>query len=303
MNQDQLREALESDGCERLKDFYNVGPVQRAAVESFVAALIATQQAAPEYMHPIAILTKEVKPEHWEPPHAAPSQGVGENPAILRAHLDAMSAMSDFVMTPSVAAETTLRKAEGKFRSALLEASAQREQPASSKPDQHKVLCHAEGDRCLGCDHYHGKAPVCCYAKPEPQAQAREGGDGMSEDRGPIVGHKTFRDGNGFRHEPLHESEATKIMASIEEAKREREELMPTEQDAAQMMWSAWYRLKELGWRETCYGPTNQMVKLIEPGSSGIHEGIRWNEWPEKTWWIDGDYPSTPCLFKPKDQP
>ena len=46
------------------------------------------------------------------------------------------------------------------------------------------------------------------------------------------------------------------------------------------------------------YGPTNQMVKVIEPGSSGVHKAIRWNEWPEKTWWIDG-CPSNPCLFKP----
>lgn len=43
---------------------------------------------------------------------------------------------------------------------------------AASKQEPHKVLCHAEGDRCLGCDHYHGKASVCSYAKPEPQAQA-----------------------------------------------------------------------------------------------------------------------------------
>lgn len=41
-------------------------------------ARTATQQAAPEYMHPITILTKEVKPEHWEPQQAEPSQGVGE---------------------------------------------------------------------------------------------------------------------------------------------------------------------------------------------------------------------------------
>lgn len=47
-------------------------------IDSLRAALTATQQAAPEYMHPIAILTKEVKPEHWEPQQAEPSQGVGE---------------------------------------------------------------------------------------------------------------------------------------------------------------------------------------------------------------------------------
>lgn len=81
--------------------------------------------------------------------------------------------------------------------------------------------------------------------------------------------------------------------------KKRRAELMPTEQDAAEMMWYAWYRLKELGWKETCYGPTNEVVQLIEPGSAGIHKGSRWKEWPEKTWWIDNDCPSNPCLFKP----
>lgn len=30
-----------------------------------------------------------------------------------------------------------------------------------------KVICHATGERCLGCDHYHGKAPLCRYAKKE----------------------------------------------------------------------------------------------------------------------------------------
>ena len=34
-----LEQALEATGCERIKDFYAVGPVQRAAVESFAEAL------------------------------------------------------------------------------------------------------------------------------------------------------------------------------------------------------------------------------------------------------------------------
>lgn len=119
-------------------------------------------------------------------------------------------------------------------------------------------------------------------------------------DKDEIVGHKTFRTPEGgFRHEPLHNGEADEIMASIEQAKARRAELMPTEEDAAHAMCEAWYRLKELGWRETCYGPTNETVRLIEPGSSGIHQGSRFDPWPEKTWWIDGDYPSTPCLYKP----
>lgn len=28
-----------------------------------------------------------------------------------------------------------------------------------------KIICHAEGDRCHGCDHYWGKADVCSHAK------------------------------------------------------------------------------------------------------------------------------------------
>lgn len=121
----------------------------------------------------------------------------------------------------------------------------------------------------------------------------------------PIVGHKTMHGDDGTtRHEPLRASEAKALMDSVEAAKQRRAELMPTEFDAAQMMWQAWYRLKELGWRETCYGPTGEVVKLIEPGSSGIHEGCRHDPWPSKTWWIQdmGDsWPSNPCLFKLKD--
>ncbi len=121
-------------------------------------------------------------------------------------------------------------------------------------------------------------------------------------DRGtdnPIVGHKTFSDGLSFRHEPIRQNEADEIMKELEGAKQRRAQLMPTEKDAARAMWEAWYRLKELGWRETMYGPTNETVQLIEPGSSGIHRGQRWKAWPEKTWWIDNDAPSNPCLWKP----
>lgn len=116
----------------------------------------------------------------------------------------------------------------------------------------------------------------------------------------PIVGHKTLSNGDGtFRREPLCQIEADEIMRKIEEANQRRAELMPTEQDAVRMMCNAFQRLKELGWKETMYGPTNHEVQLIENGSSGVHRGMRWNEWPEKTWWIDNDSPSNPCLFKP----
>ncbi len=44
-----LAQALESPGCERIKDFYSVGPVQRAAVEQFVEALAQARAEQAEY--------------------------------------------------------------------------------------------------------------------------------------------------------------------------------------------------------------------------------------------------------------
>jgi hypothetical protein len=35
---------------------------------------------------------------------------------------------------------------------------------SDDKHDEQKILCHAPGDRCHGCDHYKGKAPVCSFA-------------------------------------------------------------------------------------------------------------------------------------------
>lgn len=30
---------------------------------------------------------------------------------------------------------------------------------------ERKIVCHADGDRCLGCDHYYGKSDKCEFAK------------------------------------------------------------------------------------------------------------------------------------------
>jgi hypothetical protein len=122
-------------------------------------------------------------------------------------------------------------------------------------------------------------------------------------DSNPIVGHKTFAEPDGgYRHEPLRQNEAEALLAAADAQKAKRAADMPTEEDAARALWSAFQRLRELGWRETCYGPTNQTVRLIEPGSSGIHEGFRMDPWPEKTWWVGSEmWPSNPCLFKPLD--
>ena len=117
-----------------------------------------------------------------------------------------------------------------------------------------------------------------------------------------IVGHKTFSDGHGgFRHEPLTREEADEIWKRVEEAKAKRAADMPTEEDAARAMCEAHHRLKELGWREFCYAPVDRPLRLIEPGSSGIHEGTANGEWPRLSFCIfhEGDqWPSHPCLFK-----
>jgi hypothetical protein len=133
----------------------------------------------------------------------------------------------------------------------------------------------------------------------------------MSENTGPVpsdpvVGHKTYSDGaRGFRHEPLLASEADVIMAAVDRAKARRAELMPTEEDAARAMWEAYYRLKELGWREATYCPRDgRTLKFIEAGSSGIHDGHcddqdRAHKLPGVWLHSEGDlWPSQPVLYR-----
>lgn len=122
-------------------------------------------------------------------------------------------------------------------------------------------------------------------------------------DDDPIVGHKTFRDGQGYRHEPLRQSEAEVIMARLDAAQAKRAADMPTEQDAVRAMWEAWQRLRELGWREGRYMPTTgERFATIELGSTGIHS-CRASSDGSKTTWVtyDGDtWPSSkpPALFR-----
>lgn len=95
----------------------------------------------------------------------------------------------------------------------------------------------------------------------------------MSDD--PIVGHKTYRGEDGSaRHEPLRQSEADALWRSIQDEKAKRAEAMPTEQDAVRAMWSAYQRLRELGWREAHYAPRDgRDLLFVEAGSTGIHRG------------------------------
>ena len=127
----------------------------------------------------------------------------------------------------------------------------------------------------------------------------------MTDDTDPIVGHKTYRDANGYRHEPLRQSEAGAIMTRIEAAKAKREADMPTEQDAIRTMFDAWQRLKELGWREGRYMPTTgAMFATVQVGSTGIHActAERRDMFGATYTTHDGDlWPSSspPALFRP----
>lgn len=126
-----------------------------------------------------------------------------------------------------------------------------------------------------------------------------------------IVGHKTIATGkighSGFpehRHEPLTRAEADEIWERVEAERKARAEAMPTEGDAVKAMWSAYQRLRELGWRNAAYlsSEKNGTMRLITPGSSGIHEGHYSGEWNTGSWLIhdSGDlWPANPCLAKP----
>lgn len=133
----------------------------------------------------------------------------------------------------------------------------------------------------------------------------------MSDDPNEIVGHKTISTGQigpqGFpvmRHEPLTRAEADALFERCEADKAKRAADMPTEDDAVRVMWSAYQRLRELGWKETMYLSSEKLgtMRLIAPGSSAICEGHYSGEWPDGSWWLHGDgdlWPSRPCLGKP----
>lgn len=115
-----------------------------------------------------------------------------------------------------------------------------------------------------------------------------------------IVGHKTFAaEGGGYRHEPLTRAEANVLLAAAEARDKRRKELMPDEESARRMLFDAWHRLKELGWREAMYAPRDEgtEIEVIEVGSTGVHKAVRMMD----GWWIpdSGDlWPCTPTLFR-----
>jgi hypothetical protein len=117
-------------------------------------------------------------------------------------------------------------------------------------------------------------------------------------------GHLTREDGT---HVPLSQSEAEELIRQCDEEKEARATAMPDEASAISAMFSAYQRLKELGWRDVIYCPKDGTpFKVIENGSTGIFDCTYSGTWPDGHFMIcDGNdiYPSSigPALFKVDD--
>lgn len=99
------------------------------------------------------------------------------------------------------------------------------------------------------------------------------------------------------------EEQFNELIAAIDRRDQQLAADMPTEQDALKVMFSAWERLKQLGWREAIYCPKDGTpFEVIEAGSTGIHTAHYEGAWPKGSWWVReaGDlWPSRPILYRP----
>lgn len=97
----------------------------------------------------------------------------------------------------------------------------------------------------------------------------------------------------------LTEEQKQALWDSAMKAKAERAVRLPDEAACLRALMDGFSRLKELGWRDAVYAPTDGTpLVLIEAGSTGIHQGYRDDE---RRFWIEGDsdiWPSRPILFR-----
>ena len=122
-----------------------------------------------------------------------------------------------------------------------------------------------------------------------------------------IVGHKTYlgKDRMLFKHEPLTKREADIIIAAAERDEAKRIEMIPDQATGIKTLWDAYQRLKDFGWCDIDYCPKDQTrFNVLELGSTGIHKGYYYGEYPNGSIMIEDDdlgaSPSTAAiLFKP----
>lgn len=88
--------------------------------------------------------------------------------------------------------------------------------------------------------------------------------------------------------------------------KAARAALVPTEQDAINLMHDCYQRLHELGWNDAVYCPKDGTeFDVIEAGSTGIHRCFYSGEWPNGYWLIaeaDDLWPSRPILYRVSEE-
>jgi hypothetical protein len=97
----------------------------------------------------------------------------------------------------------------------------------------------------------------------------------------------------------LTDAEKQAIIVEAIAQQKARAERMPDDATAVRAITDGVHRLHELGWRDAMYAPKDgSPLRLIEAGSSGIHQGYRDAE--GRFWIDDGDtWPSQPILWKP----
>ncbi len=112
-------------------------------------------------------------------------------------------------------------------------------------------------------------------------------------------GHLTMADGT---HVPLTKEAAAELWRDAEAAREKRAADMPDDQAALRVLFEAFQRLKELGWREAIYCPKDgRAFDAIEAGSTGIHECRYHGDWPNGSWDIYADsdvWGSHPILYR-----
>ncbi|MFN0183028.1 MAG: hypothetical protein ACKVQR_04330 [Aquabacterium sp.] len=94
--------------------------------------------------------------------------------------------------------------------------------------------------------------------------------------------------------------ELASIVAEMDAARASRAELMPDQQAAIRVLFEAFDRLRELGWREGIYCPKDgTYFDTIEAGSTGIHECAYVGKWPDGYFMTVDDRDAYPSSFAP----
>ena len=130
---------------------------------------------------------------------------------------------------------------------------------------------------------------------------------------GVVSGEQYIKDTNDDEYwREMFDDGLTPSDAASEEATRAAEAKrtadMPDEKSAIDALFSAWLRLRELGWREAMYCPKDgSHFQTIEAGSTSIGDCNYQGEWASGSFWLYDDHdvwPSHPILFKlyPADQ-